>query len=98
MAAFRAILVLVLGSAVACSAPRINTATDEEMKHSVAAVREALPSDQQARFDTALQILAFSQVDLAAVFTQPAALSSGKLEIDIKALLNGKTGAEVIAA
>jgi uncharacterized protein DUF6694 len=82
----------------ACSSPRINTSSDEAMKASITAVREALTQEQRARFDSALQVLAFSQFDLGAVFTQPAAVTAGKLETDVKALLNGKTGAQVIAA
>ena len=98
MLRLRILCLPVLNLAIACSQPGIDTSSDEQMKTSIIAVRGSLPNDQRARFDTALQVLAFSQVDLAAVFSQPAAVTAGSLETTVKELLNGRTGAQVIAA
>ncbi len=94
----RELSILCLTIAAACSSPRIDTSSDEAMKESVARVRESLAQEQRARFDTALQIIVFKDVSLGSLFTEAAAPGASGIVSSFKGLLNGKTGAEVIAA
>jgi hypothetical protein len=79
-----------------CSDPTIDASSDESMKQSVQEVREALPESQRADFDEALQILAFSQIDMKDFFVEGAA-GTGNLEGKVRQSLDGKTGEQVIA-
>lgn len=81
-----------------CSQPRIDTSTDETSQASIARVRESLPEIQRARFDTALQVLAFSELNLGSLVSEAAVPGFSGTVSRIKELLDGKTGAEVIAA
>jgi hypothetical protein len=90
--------ILCLTLVAACSSPRIDTSSDEAMKGSVARVRESLPQNQRARFDSAVQIIVFKDVSLASLFSEARAPGVSGIEAGFKEFLNGKTGAEVIAA
>lgn len=90
-----AILLLVLLSG--CSDPKLDASTDESMKNSSQRVREKLPESKRAEFDEALQILAFSQIDLKEIFAGGANGANGMQE-KIRASLDGRTADEVIAA
>lgn len=81
---------------VGCGEPRIDSSTDKSMKASIAKIRESLPQDKRAAFDKALQVIAFSQVDLKGLMTQGAPGVDATLG-KVKDVLNGKTGLEVIA-
>jgi hypothetical protein len=85
-------LVAVLG----CAEPKIDASSDESMQQSVQKVRESLPEDRRDDFDTALQTLAFSQIDMKELLAEGAA-GTGNLEGKVKESLDGKTGEEVIA-
>ncbi len=87
------VLMLVVAG---CSDPTIDASTDESMKASIETVRESLPQEQRAKFDDALKILAFSQIDLKGLFAEGAS-GAGSTKGKMKDTLNGKTGEEVIA-
>lgn len=79
-----------------CADPKVDATTDESMKASIEKVRQSLPEEQRAEFDEALQLLAFSQVDLPTLMAQGAAGASsvtGKM----KDAIGGKTGPQIIA-
>jgi len=76
--------------------PTIDTSSDESMKQSSQKVRESLPEDQRAQFDEAMQLLAFSQIDLKDIFSA-GATGTGNLEEKMKQSLNGKTAQQVMA-
>lgn len=85
-------LVLVAG----CSEPTLDASSDETMKASSQKVRENLPESKRAEFDEALQILAFSQIDMKDLFAEGAA-GAGGLEGKMRGALDGKTADQVIA-
>ncbi len=97
MATSRGFFLLCVCLLASCSQPRIDTTTDETSQASIARVRESLPETQRARFDTALQVLAFSELNLGSLVEAAVPGASGTVS-RIKGLLNGKTGAEVLAA
>ena len=74
--------------------PTIDTTSDESMKQSSQKVRESLPEGNRVEFDQALQLLAFSQIDMKTLFAERAA-GAGNIESKIKTVivyeLNGKT-------
>ncbi len=84
--------ILCLSLVAACASPRIDTSSDEAMKASVARVRESLPQQQRARFDTALQVIVFKDVTLGSLFTEVAAPGTTGIVSGFKEFLNGKTG------
>jgi len=79
-----------------CSDPKIDASSDESMKASVAKVRKSLPESKQKEFDEAMQVLAFSQIDMKDIFTQ-GATGIGNIKGKFQQLLDGKTGEQVIA-
>ena len=89
-----AVALLTLAMA-GCSKPTIDASSDESMKASAQKVRESLPGAKRAEFDEAVRILAFSQIDLAAIMAGGA--SSASVEAKMKGALDGKTAEEVIA-
>ena len=89
-----AVALLTLAMA-GCSKPTIDASSDESMKASAQKVRESLPEAKRADFDEAIRILAFSQIDLAAIMAGGA--SSASIEAKMKGVLDGKTAEEVIA-
>lgn len=88
-----AMLMLIVAG---CSDPTIDASTDDSMKASIETVRESLPQEQREKFDDALKILAFSQIDLKGLFAEGAS-GAGSTKGKMKDALNGKTGKEVIA-
>lgn len=79
-----------------CSDPKIDASSDESMKASVEKVRKSLPESKQKEFDEAMQVLAFSQIDMKEIFTQ-GATGVGNVEGKVRQSLDGKTGEQVIA-
>jgi hypothetical protein len=95
------IVMLVMLSAAACGAPRIDTSSDEKMTASMERVRASLPPDRRARFDGAIAIVGMSNIDLASAMADAMAgktPSAERMLGDTKAALNGKTADEIIAA
>ena len=76
--------------------PTIDTSSDETMKQSSQKVRESLPDGEREKYDEAIQLLAFSQIDLKDIFAEGAA-GVGNLENKMKQSLHGKTAQQVIA-
>lgn len=90
---------LLLGSCLilaGCGDPKVDASTDEKMKESIAKVKAALPEAKRAEFEEALKTLAFA--DIKGLADLAKAGQTGGLERGIKDRLNGKTGAEIIAA
>jgi len=89
-------LAFILTSLAGCNDPKIDASSNDSMKASVQKVRESLPEPKRKEFDEAMQILAFSQIDVKDLFTQGAA-GLGNIEGKVKDSINGKTGEQVIA-
>jgi len=88
---------LVLGIIAGCSKPTIDASTDESMKASSQKVRETLPEARRAEFDEAIQLLAFSQIDMKDLFSE-GAIGAGGIEGKMRSALDGKTAAARIKA
>ncbi|NOU50153.1 hypothetical protein HG263_06310 [Pseudoalteromonas sp. JBTF-M23] len=76
--------------------PTIDTSTDERMKKTAQDVRNSLPEDERLKFDNALKIVAFSQIDMNDIFHKDAA-STGNYENRMKDVLHGKNAKQVFA-
>ena len=76
--------------------PTIDTASDESMEQTSLEVRESLPESEREKFDEALQLIAFSQIDFEDIFAQGTA-GSEDIESKMKESLHGKTASQVIA-
>lgn len=79
-----------------CSDPSIDASSDDAMKASVEKVRESLPETKRKDFDEAIQVIAFSQIDMKDLFAEGAA-GVGNLKGKVRESLDGKTGEQVIA-
>jgi len=90
------VLLFVAIFLVGCSKPTVDASSDESMKTSIAKVRESLPAEKRTQFDEALQLMAFSKIDLKSIFTEGAA-GVGNLEGKMKDAVHGKTGEQIIA-
>src|SRR5688572_32212756 len=78
----------------ACGPKKIDASSEEKMKNSIEQVRAAVPEKERPKFDAALATVATGQLD----FQDVMAGRSHAWEEKVKATLNGKTAAEVIAA
>lgn len=76
--------------------PTIDTTTDELMKQTSQKVRSSLPETERSKFDEAIKLLAFSQIDIKDLFAAGAA-NTGSIESRMKNALHGKTAQQVIA-
>lgn len=79
----------------ACSAPRIDGASDEKFIGSVERVRASLPEARHKPFDDSLAVISTvieSRVDFSDV-----AIGAASMRAALRRALNGKTGEEVIA-
>lgn len=83
-------------SIVGCSKPKIDASSNATMKASIEKVRESLPEQERQKFDNALTILAFNQVNMKDLFAE-AATGPGNFENKVRDSLDGKTGEQVIA-
>lgn len=93
-----ALLMLVLAAMAitGCSDPTIDASSEAKMKESVAKVRESLPEAKRSDFDQAVQLIAFSQVDMKSLFANGGA-DAGDMEGKMRDALNGKTAEQVLA-
>lgn len=85
---------------LACSKPTIDTTTDETTQASMKKVRESLPEADRDKFDAAVQRVAFSKLDFSKILSgepNAGAAAADKFAGDVKAMLHGKTGPEIIA-
>lgn len=94
------ILLLLLISLGGCTEAKIDTSTKEKMKDSIQSVKSSLPIEKQKEFETSIKILMFSRLDMKSILANT--IKGNPIDKDnslnnIKELLNGKTGLEVIA-
>lgn len=87
---------LLMGCSDLMSEPKIDATTDESMKSSIAKVREAMPELNRTKFDEAIQLMAFSQIDLKSLFADGVA-GAGNVKGKMKDVVHGKTGNQIIA-
>lgn len=92
----RWMLILVAMVAAGCSDPTIDASSDAKMKESVTKVRESLPEGRRSDFDQAVQLIAFSQVNMKSLFANGSA-DAGDMEGKMREALNGKTAEQVLA-
>lgn len=85
---------------VGCDKPKVDTSTDETMKSSLQKVKESLPEDKRQEFTDATSTIMMNSIDIKALM---AGAFSGNGDAIVtqqaesaKALLNGKTGEEII--
>lgn len=88
--------VLLLSTALmGCSEATIDTTTEESMQSSIEKVRKSLSEDDKDKFDEALKIVAFSQVEFSDLFLD-AQSNSDVAKSKMEDSLNGKTASEVM--
>jgi hypothetical protein len=92
----RWMLVLATMAITGCSDPTIDASSEAKMKESVAKVRESLPEAKRTDFDQAVQLIAFSQIDMKSLFANGGA-DAGDVEGKMREALNGKTAEQVLA-
>ena len=92
MKIFSAVIVFLL--ITGCGDPKIDTSTIDTTQESIEKVRAALPDKDKIKFDKALSIIVFSQVDIDAVFSSSEIMWNE----ETKSILSGKTAQEVIGA
>lgn len=96
-------LCLAIPLVAGCTEKRVDTSSDETMKHSVAQVRESLPLIQREDFDAALKTLIASHLDMKQMFTNAMAGdttlqgTTANLADKLKGEISGKTGPQIIA-
>jgi hypothetical protein len=78
-----------------CGKPTIDTSSDEKLKASIEKVKASLPDEQKERFEEAVQIVAFSEMDLSSFFAASQA-DTGSMERKMKEALDGLSAEEVI--
>ncbi len=78
------------------SEPVIDASTNEKMRASIEEVRASIPAEEAEKFDEALQVLAFSQIDIGNLFAE-GAVGAGSVESKMRQALDGKTASEVMA-
>lgn len=88
-------LVIAFAMFAGCSDPKIDVSSDEAMKVSVEKVRQSLPESKQKKFDEAMQVLAFNQIEMKDLLPQGEA-GIGNIRGKIRQSLYGKTGEQVI--
>ena len=89
-------LILAVMAVTGCSDPTIDASSEAKMKESVAKVRESLPEAKRSDFDQAVQLIAFSQIDMKSLFANGGA-DAGDVEGKMREALNGKTAEQVLA-
>lgn len=90
------VMLLLAAALLGCADPKVDTTSDEKMKASIEKVRQSLPEGKRAEFDKALQLLAFSKINLSSLLTE-GATGAGSTAAKMKDAINGKTGPEIIA-
>ncbi|WP_449543264.1 DUF6694 family lipoprotein [Enterobacter ludwigii] len=80
-----------------CDKPKIDSSTDDAMKSSIAKVRESLPENKREEFDSALQVVAFSNINMADLMHASSDNDKEDLNKKMREPLSGKTAEEVIS-
>ncbi len=78
-----------------CGKPTIDSSSDEKLKASVEKVKASLPDEQKEKFEEAIQVVAFSEMDLSSPFAASQA-DTGATERKMNEALDGLTAQEVI--
>ncbi|MEK8080704.1 DUF6694 family lipoprotein [Pseudomonas sp. XK-1] len=92
----KAILVAVTAILLTgCGDPRLDGTSEEAMKSSVAKISAKLDETKKASFEEALQVVAFSKMDIGSVLSGKKTAEG--MAGDMMVSLNGKTADEVIA-
>ena len=89
-------VVLAVMAITGCSDPTIDASSEAKMKESVAKVRESLPEAKRTDFDKAVQLIAFSQIDMKSLFANGGA-DAGDVEGKMLDSLNGKRAETLLA-
>jgi hypothetical protein len=76
--------------------PTIDASTDELMKQTTQEVKSSLPEADRSKFDEAIKLLVFSQINMKDIFAA-GTLGTGSVESKMKDSLNGKTAQQVLA-
>ncbi|WP_010490773.1 DUF6694 family lipoprotein [Pseudomonas sp. S9] len=93
---YRILIALVSAVLLAgCGEPRLDGSSEAALKASVVKVSEKLDSTKKEEFTEALQLVALSKMDLAAVMSGKK--SSDTLAVEMLTEVNGKTADELIA-
>lgn len=87
---------LLMGCGDLMSEPKVDATTDESMKSSITKVREAMHESNRAKFDEAIQLIAFSQISLKSLFAA-GVTSADDMKGKMKDTVHGKTGNQIIA-
>ena len=92
----KATLALLLTVALtACSAPTMDTSTEELAKESAKTIRESLTEEKRAQFTEALTVISVSKVDVKALMNKSK--SADDVKSDVMASVHGKNADEIIA-
>lgn len=90
--------VLLLSCLLAgCDKPKIDSSTDDAMKSSIAKVRESLPENKREEFDSALKVVAFSNINMSDLMRASSDSDKEDIGKKMREPLSGKTGEEVIS-
>ena len=96
---FRKNLIVVLAAMMAifgCAKRKIDATSDESLKTSIEKVRQSLPETKRKAFDEAVQVLAFSNLDLGSMLSDAMSGTNSSVN-SMKEALAGKTGIQIIA-
>ena len=80
-----------------CNEPEIDTTTEETMKSSIQEVRNSLDDADKPRFDSAVQIVALSNISMRELLQAKENNDDEFMQNKFKESLDGKSGKEVIA-
>jgi hypothetical protein len=72
-----------------CGNPTIDTSSDENMKSSIEAVKKPLSEDKRDKFEEAIKIVVFSEIDLSDLFSA-SQVDTGATERKMKESLDEK--------
>lgn len=87
---------LLIGCDKIIPEPTLDASTNESMKLSSKKVRDSLPEVDRDKFDDALKILAFSQINMKSIFFEGIAGAKETLKV-VKDSFNGKTAKQIMA-
>lgn len=97
----RSISALALGSLLialcGCSAPTIDSSTQETAKASAQKIRESLPDQDRERFDKALFVVMMNSVAGDKSLLELASADPEQMKVDALAKLDGKSAEEIFA-
>lgn len=78
-----------------CEDPKLDTSSDNDLEQSMQEVKESLPEDKRDDFDSAAQLLLFSQIDTEKLLSGES--GAEQATDNFRKRVDGLSGAEVIA-